>query len=337
MASGIQTVVNQIPAPAVAGDFASANYNRFSVLSGPGGLVSGAAGVIVGHFAWLSQQSLDPDNAAQIVNSFYVPNAGAGASAAGAPDGFVSRPDSPAIITTYLADSTMVIQQGSQVPLKSGGDFWCKNDGSGAAVVGNKAYASLTTGAVSFAATGTPSTATSTSSTIAAGTWSATGSIAGNVMTVGTVTGTYGVAIGATVTGTNVVSGTVVVAQLTGSNGGAGTYAVSIGEQAVAAATSLSGTFGVLTIGGTVAGAFVVGGIVSTGSGVTAGTTITCSTAQNTNFTGAGGAGTYAVNLTQAVGGGGETMDFTTNVETKWAARSSGAAGEVVKISEVTQ
>src|SRR5580698_10557666 len=103
MPGGVQAQVNGVPAPAVAGDFASANYNQYSVLSGPGGLVAGSAGVRVGAFGWLSQQSIDPDNAATIVNSF----------GSGVPDGFVSRPDSPAIITIYLADSTMLIQQGS--------------------------------------------------------------------------------------------------------------------------------------------------------------------------------------------------------------------------------
>lgn len=332
MSNGVQSIVNGVPAPAVAGDFASANPNRYSTLSGPGGLVAGSAGVTVGHFAWLSQQSLDPDNAGQIVNSFYVPNAGAGSSASQAPDGFVSRPDSPAVITTYLADSTMLINQGFPVPLHSSGDFWCKNDGSGQALVGQKAYASLVTGAVTFAATGSPSQATSTSTTVAAGTWSATGSINGNVMTVGTVTGTYGVAIGSLVTGG--ATGSIVVAQLTGTNGGAGTYALSIGEQTVAAGTSLSGTFGVLTVGGTITGTILIGGLVA-GTGIPAGSILSAGAAQNTNFTGAGGAGTYATTLTGTGGSG--TITFNTNVETKWYARSSGNAGELVKISETTQ
>lgn len=326
MPRGIQNQVNGVPAPAVAGDFASANWNRYSVLSGPGALVAGLAGVTVGYFGWLFGSSLDPDNAPQVVNSF----------GSGVPDGFVSRPDSPAIITQYLADATMLIQTGSPVPLHSGGDFWVVNNGTALAQIGQKAYANLATGAVSFAATGSPNAATSTASSIAAGTWSATGSITGNVMTVGTVTGTQGVAIGATVTGTNVASGTVVVAQLTGSNGGAGTYALNIGEQSVAAGTALSGTFGVLTIGGTLTGTFAVGGVLTPGAGVTAGTTITASAAQNSNFTGAGGAGTYAVNLTQTVTGP-EAINFSTNVETKWIARSSGAVGELVKMSEIVQ
>lgn len=331
-----QQQVLGVPGIGVAGDFADMNP-RFTVLAGPGGLVAGAAGVYVGRFGWLSQQGIDPDNAAQIVNNFYVPAAGAGASQAQAPDGFVPRMGQEALITLYLADASMQIPQGMPLWMASEGGFLVLNSGSSLAQVGMKAYASLSTGLASFAATGSPSSATGTSSTIAAGTWSAIGSITGNVMTVGAVTGTYGVPIGATVTGSGVPSGTVVVAQLTGTLGGAGTYAVSIPEQAVAAGTSLSGTFGVLTVGGTVTGAFVNGGVVSAGSGVTAGTVITAGVAQNANFTGAGGAGTYAVNLTQSAGGGGESMSFTTNVETKWYARSAGGAGELVKMSTITQ
>lgn len=332
MPAGVQSIVNGVPAPAVAGDFASANPNRYSTLSGPGGLVAGSAGVAVGQFAWLSQQSIDPDNAAQIVNSFYVPGAGAGASAVSAPDGFVSRPDSPAVITTYLADSTMLISEGFSVPLHSGGDFWCKNSGSTQALVGQKAYANLSNGAVLFAATGTPAQASSTSCTVAAGTWSATGSINGNVMTVGVVTGTYGVAIGSLVSGG--ATGSVVVAQLSGLPGAAGTYALSIGEQTVASGTSLSGTFGVLTVGGTITGTLVLGGLVA-GSGIPSGSILTANAALNSNFTGAGGAGTYATSLTGTGGSG--TITFNTSVETKWQARSSGNAGELVKITEVSQ
>jgi hypothetical protein len=325
MPRGVQNQVNGVPAPAVAGDFASANWNRYSVVAGPGALVAGSAGVTVGAFAWISDQSIDPDNAAQIVNSF-------GAQSL-APDGFVTRPDSPAIITTYLADGTMVIAQGLPVPLHSSGDFWCVNGGSAINKIGDKAYANLATGLVSFGATGSPSTASDTGGAIAAGTWSATGSINGNVMTVGTVTGTYGVPIGATVTGTNVATGTVVVAQLTGPARGAGTYAVSVPEQTVASGTSLSGTFGVLTAG-TVTGTILNGAVVA-GAGITATFITDTLGAGNTNLTGAGGAGTYVVNKTQSVAS--EAVTYTTNVETKWIARSRGAAGELVKISEIVQ
>jgi hypothetical protein len=347
---GIQTAVGGLPAPGVAGDFADSNPG-YRVLSGPGGLVSGSTAygiqpvssnpgsgtAIVGRFGWLSQQVLDPDNAATIVNSFWTPNSGVltavtGIVGASAPDGFISRPDSPAIIPTYLADATMIIQQGAPVPLWAGGRaFWCVNDGTTAATVGMKAYADLATGKVSFAVSGSASYATSSAASVAAGTWSATGSISGNVMTVGTVTG-Y-VAPGATVTGASVATGTVVVNQLTGVAGAAGTYTVSIGEQTVAAGTSLSGTYGIMTVGGSLTGtgSFEIGGVVrgSLGSFV-AGTMITG------YGTGNGGAGTYYVSNNTVVTPA-AAISFTNNVETQWTARSGGGAGELIKISTIIQ
>jgi hypothetical protein len=339
---GIQVAVNGVPAPAVAGDFADANPG-FRVMAGPGGLVSGgtAYGVqpvvflagavgtaIVGRFGWLSQQALDPDNAATIVNSFFVPGSGTAAAITGivglgAPDGFISRPDSPAIITQYLSDATMVIQEGAPVPLWAGGrGFWCVNDGAAAALVGMKAYAELATGKVHFAATGTP-----TSSSIAAGTWSATGTIAGNVMTLGTVTGAA--RPGATVTGSGVPSGVVIVDQLSGVAGAAGTYALNVGELTIAS-EALSGTFGILTVAGTITGTFEIGAIATgTLGSVAAGTQITGL------GTGAGGAGTYFVNTTQTVGA--QAVTFTSSVETQWIARSAGAPSELVKISTILQ
>ena len=86
---GFQTAVSGVPSPGVVGDFADSNP-RQRVLGGPGGLVSGggayganapigassAGSAIVGRFGWLSQQAIDPDNAATIVNSFYSPGGG---------------------------------------------------------------------------------------------------------------------------------------------------------------------------------------------------------------------------------------------------------------------
>lgn len=349
MAGGIQTQVNGVQAPGVPGDFADSNPG-FRVLSGPGGLVSGgsvygaqvaavnpATGgtAIVGRFGWLSQQSLDPDNAAQIVNSFFVPGSGlpaiAGFNGAGAPDGFISRPDSPAVITQYLADATMIIQEGEPVPLWAGGrSFWVKNDGTTQALINQKAYANLATGQVSFGPTGSPNSASSTATTIAAATWSGTGSIQGNVMTVGSVVGT--IAPGATVTGVGVPSGAAVVDQLSGTPGGAGTYSLNIGELAIAAGTALSGGYGLMTVGGTLGGTgiFAIGGIVTgTLGSVTAGTQITGL------GTGAGGLGTYYVTPSQTVAS--QAVNFTNNVETRWFARSQGNPGEIVKMSTILQ
>jgi len=313
--AGVQNIVNGVPAPGVAGDFASANTNRFSVLSGPGGLVAGAAGVTIGRFAWLSQQSLDPDNAAQIVNSF----------GNGVPDGFVARPSNSAVITIYLADSSMLINGGFPVTLNSGGDFWVKNDGAGQALVGQKAYANFTSGQVTFAATGAATTTSLTTSSIAANTTvaaiSMTGSISGNVLTV-TAVSTGTLYAGTILTGpAGVATGTQVTQQLSGTAGGIGTYALSIGEQTVASGTVV-GTYGILTVGG---GGPPIPGSVLSGAGVTTGTTVWQQLTSST----------WVVSPTQTATS--TTITATTNVETKWVARSSGAAGEIVKMSEVSQ
>jgi hypothetical protein len=314
---GFQTTVGVQPAPAVAGDFASANP-RWNVLAGPGGLVAGVAGVTVGRFAWLSSSAIDQDNAPTILNSF-----GSGPVA-----GFIGR-HQQALITDYLADSGMRIPKGFGVTAYSGGDFWAQNDGASAVVASvltpQYAYANLADGRVSFAAANSAATASGSTSTVAAATFSATGTITGNVLTVSAV-GSGSIYPGSTISGTNVASGSQIVAQLSGTPGGVGTYAVSIGEQAVAS-TTISGTYGLLTIGGTVTGTFATGGLIS-GTGTSAGTYITAP------ISGSGGAGTYAVNNNAAVSS--TAISATTNVQTKFFAMSSGAPGELVKITSHT-
>lgn len=313
MQGDFQSQVNTAQAPAVIGDFASKNP-RYSYLAGPGGLVAGPAGCLVGHFAWATAP-LDGDGTpATVTNSGY-----------GAPSGFVHR-EQQGLIVNYLESSGLTIQPGFGMTLMIGGDFWAYNAGNTEAVPGMKAYANFTDGSVSFAATGSPSQGgTSTASTIAAETFSVTGSIADNLLTVSAV-GSGTVEVGAPISGTNVVSGTTIVSQVSGTPGGVGVYEVSIGEQTVAS-TTISGTYGLLTVGGTVAGTFGVGQTV-TGSGIAAGTSITAL------GTGTGGAGTYIVNLTQTISS--QAINTASNVETKWIAKSGGLPGELVKISPIT-
>jgi len=311
MPRGVQATVNTVPAPAVAGDFASANP-RFTALAGPGGYVSGAAGATIGAFCWQDWSFLDPDGNPTNINSF----------GNGPVTGFIARYQQ-GLITQFLSDASMIIPQGFDVTVMSGGDFWVVNNGTTFAVQGQKAYADLATGLVSFAATGSPAQATSTAASIAAGTFSVTGSVNGNVLTV-TAVGSGVVVIGGIISGTGIATGTQIRNQLSGTAGGIGTYSLSIGEQ-TAASTTVSGTYGTLTVGGTIVGTIPVGAAVG-GSGVTAGTVITA------RGTGTGGAGTYIVNTTQTVGS--EALTFNTNVETKWIAMSQAAAGELIKISD---
>jgi hypothetical protein len=131
-----QTQVNITQAPAVAGQFASVNP-RHAALTVEGGFVAGASGVTVGLFAWA-------DATGRILAN----------TGTGLPAGFVARTEQ-ALITTYLTEYGNTIPAGFAVgDVFSGGDFWVKNAGAGAVTVGQKAFARLADGTISFAAAG---------------------------------------------------------------------------------------------------------------------------------------------------------------------------------------
>lgn len=278
---GFPRSVNTVPGVGVAGDFASANP-RVSVLNGPGAFVAGPLGVLVGRFAWADSNNLG------------VANAGAGA-----PTGFVAR-EQQALITAFLGEQSMQVPAGLPVTLYSEAEFWVTNAGANITAIGQKAYANNVDGSVSFAATGAPTVGgTSTASTIAATTSTAstlalnsfTGSISGTTLTVSAVA-TGGVFVGQTLAGTGMNPAQTVVAQLTGTANGVGTYQVSV-AQAFASGT-ITGSGAMLTVGGTVTGYFAVGATIS-GAGVLAGSTILRA------GTGAGIAGTYFVSGAQTL------------------------------------
>lgn len=298
-----QASVNQQPAPAVAGDFASTNP-RALVLAGPGGLVAAAAGLTVGRFGWVDSTGTQASN-----------------TGAGAPNGFVHN-NHQALITVYLAETSMVIPGGFQCALFDAGDFWVKNDGGSEALSGMKAYADNSNGKATFNVTGTPPTGASVTGSVAASTGSFTGSITDNVLTI-TVVGSGVARVGGTLSGTGVASGTTITAQLTGTAGGVGTYRVNIPEQTVAS-TTISETYGTLTVSAVGSGALAVGDVFS-GTGVDAGTTVTAL------ITGTGGVGTYAVSSNTVVSS--TTLTVNAGTETGWYCRSPGAPGELVKIS----
>lgn len=311
---GFQKQAYYNPAPAVEGDFASTNP-RATVLAGPGGLICGDAGVIVGRFAWATDEYIDGDGAPASVNN----------TGSGPVTGFVHR-EQQGLIEVYLEEATMQVPAGFPITLFEGGDFWVMNNGAAQALPGMKAYANYADGKVSFAASGAPGTASGSASSIAASTSSVTGSISGNVLDV-TAVGSGTVYPGTTISGTDVASGTQIVEQLSGTPGGIGTYSVSIPEQN-AASTTISGTYGTLTVGGTVTGVFDVGDTLS-GTNVVAGTAITAL------ISGTGGAGTYAVNNNTPVSSTAITAG--TSIETKWFCRSAGLPGELVKMSSYAQ
>ena len=313
MSGGVQTFINTQPSPAVAGDYASANP-RASFLAGPGGLVAGASGVTIGAFAWVTYNAIDADAAPATVNNF-----GSGAVA-----GFVHR-EQQGLYTTVLADAGMSIPSGFPVIVQTAGDYWVKNSGANQVVPGMYAYATLSTGLATFAAgQSAASTVTAATSAIAASTFSVTGSISNNVLTVTNVSsGT--IYPGATISGTGIASGTQIVSQLSGTAGAIGTYSVSIPEQTVAS-TTVSGTYGTLTLGATPSGQFPIGALLS-GSGVAAGSYVTAYIAGS----GSANGNTLVVNNNTVVAS--TTITATTNVATKWQAMSGAAAGELVKIS----
>lgn len=313
--SGFQTQVQYGPAPGVEGDFASTNP-RAVVLAGPGGLIAGPQGLTVGRFAWCSFAFIDGDGAPAAANNF----------GSGAVFGFVHR-EQQALITAYLGYYAQVIPAGMPVTLFDAGDFWVRNAGAAQANPGMKAYASYADGSITFAATGAPATASGSASSIAASTFSVTGIVSGDTLTV-SVVGSGTVVPGATISGTGVASGTQIVSQISGTTGGIGVYTLSIANQTATASETISGTYGTLTVGGTVAGVWGVGATIS-GTNVVAGTAITAL------GTGTGAGGTYIVNNNTVVASTAITAGL--NIETKWYARSTGAPGELVKMSSNPQ
>lgn len=305
---GFQTQVYYQPAAAIPGDRASQNP-LFSYDAGPGGLVAGTS-LYVGRFAWASAP-LDPNGGPSLANSF----------GSGAPSGFLMN-SQQALQPNYLANAGMQVQRGYQVALQIVGDFWAQNDGTTEAAYGMKAYANLADGRVTFAAAGSPTQAASVTGAVAASTFSVTGSITGDVLSVSAV-GSGTVVAGASISGTGVASGSTILSQLSGTAGGIGTYRVTPPEQSVAS-TTISGTYGTLTVSAVGSGALAVGQQIS-GTNVVAGTTIT------QFLTGTGGTGTYVVNNNTVVSS--TTITSNSNVETKFFARSSGLPGEIVKIS----
>jgi hypothetical protein len=306
MTTGFQQQVNYQQAPAVPGDFATTNP-RATCIAGPGALVAGAAGVTVGRFGWI-----DPATQTLVANT-----------GAGKPNGFVGNHHN-ALITTYLAETSMVIPGGFEMALWAYGDFWMKNDSSTESLPGQKVFASQTTGQASqLAAAGTsPSGGASVTGSVAASTASVTGSIANDVLTV-TAVGSGAIVVGGTLSGTGVATGTMVTAQLTGTPGGIGTYLVNIPEQTVAS-TTISETYGTLTVSAVGSGALSVGDVIS-GTGVTAGTYITAL------GTGAGGTGTYIVTPNTVVSS--TTITANATVETDWYVGSFAGPGEMMKIT----
>lgn len=218
--SGFQKQVNAAWAPGVEGAIASANQPAVYV-TGPGGLISGANGVIVGRFAYASYNadgSERADNSAALV--------GAGLNRADALM-FVANMQQ-GLTTAYLSEAGMTTLPWQSMEGFTRGDFWVRVAASAAR--GQKAFASLVDGSVQAASAG---------SNIA--TFTGTASFATNVMTVTAVT-TGTVKVGQQVIGAGLPANTYVASFGTGV-GGTGTYNLTTSPGTIAAQATTTSDF----------------------------------------------------------------------------------------------
>ncbi len=128
---------------------------------------------------------------------------------------------------------------------------------------------------------------------VAPATASFVGAIAGNTMSVSSIT-TGTLAPGAVVTGA--AAGQTITSQVSGATGGAGTYIVSVAQQLTA--TAMTATYGLLTVTAVASGTISPGQTLFATTGVTSGTQVTG------YGTGQGLAGTYYVSPSQTVASG---------------------------------
>jgi len=300
-----QKTVNILQAPGQAGDFASTNPFA-SLLAGPGELVAPTGGLLVGNFCWVGP-------AGQVSQSYV----------SGYQIGFVGR-NEQALITQYLGETTLLIPAGFMVNAFATGDFWAKFEGG--ATPGQTVYADKTNGSP-IAAASTPAAASATG--LVGSTASVSGSITNGVLTITTAAAAGSVMPGDTFTATGVPSGTTIVAQLTGTTGGIGTYSLNNPIETVAAFTNGQSTFS----------AYATFSAVGTGTLVQGDTLISALLASNTELgvqvTGTtGGAGIYNITPAQAATASG-TITTAGAVATAFFVGGAYTAGngEVAKIT----
>lgn len=285
---------------AVEGDFASVNP-RVTVLAGPGGLIAGPNGVTVGQFAWVSADGRT------------VTNSGEGAVA---PTGFVGRQEGVALITQYLAESSMLIPAGFPVTLFDAGDFFDKIAGGVASTPGAQVFAGFADGKCYIGSAPAGTTATGS----IGATFTATGTV--NSLAVTAVTGFL--SIGDSISGAGVPANTSITGQVSGTPGGAGTYTTNNPTTAAAATVT---SFGNVLDVTAVVGVLAVGDGV-TGTGVPAGATIASQVSGA-----AGGVGIYTLDRPATAFAASTALTVAGGILTKFVAKSSANVGELVKIS----
>lgn len=215
-----QARINDNPAVAVAGDFADANV-RATVVAPPNGFVAALAtrSPIVGHFAWGNQVD------GQAFSNYRGETT--------AKLGFVHR-ENQAVIVSFLDEDVLAIEVGLSVTLYNQGSFWANF--TAGATVGQKVFVNYLDGSVYAANAGT----TTTTAT------GMTGAIVGatGVLTVSALTGTLHV--GDVLTLGAIAEPVAIVAQISGTVGGVGTYQTNAVTN-VAALTSVVAKSGIET------------------------------------------------------------------------------------------
>lgn len=319
-----QSQVNYQQAPGVVGARASMNPVA-TVDAGPGSLVAGAYGAVVGRFAWNVYAT---PGGPGVANNF-------SPTAPVVPDGFISN-EQQAFITVWLDQSSLVVPAGYGVTEYERGDFWAQSQLSDAAI-GQKVFANLFDGQIIAADTGAFPTNTS-------------GSAASIVGTVADLTN-YSLNI------TSVVSGVVAVGQAVLGEGYApGTYIESFGTFNGATGTvfTTQNPSALFTAGSLLTSTpEAVGGGTATCSGTTSQTHLTIETlltgqiykgqlVKGTNvatgtyvaslgtYNGATGDIILSANLTGAITS--DPVEFSSWIETPWYVKSPGNVGDIIKI-----
>lgn len=231
---GFQRAVNQQPAPAVQGDFASNNPRSSIVPPVEAGFVTAPEqDVTVGFFAWGATTGLVYSSAA---------GAGAGASL-----GFVGRQANipSVLITEFLGESKLTLNEGLPATLFSAGDYWAPLQGG---AVGDTVYADAATGEPTLddASGANPDTGfvlASVAPVDAVTNNATTIAVTTGIMTVGAMASGV-IEAGQKVTGTGVPAETYIERQLTGAAGGAGTYQTNSRNRAAVAAFTATMTQG---------------------------------------------------------------------------------------------
>ena len=228
-----QKSVNTYSSPAAEGQIASGNPKAWYV-AGPNAVLSGANGLTVARFAWATPVTAGETAERADSNALLV-----AAGASRVPDGIVVN-EQQGNIQLVLQESGMSILPWQVVELMTRGDVWLKTPAGVTAVRKQKVFANMTDGSISVGAAGATVSGTAV-----------TASFATNVMT---VTVGSNIKPGSAVVGAGVPANTYVVAQLTGTAGGAGTYSLSttpgtIASQANTVSDYIETRFSVLSLG----------------------------------------------------------------------------------------